>query len=123
MTEEALNVLLKLWQRRLGLMDWTIKLELTSLLDFPESYQNCFGLCDFCEYDLRAHIQLLDPKDYPHLVKSELAPELEEVLIHELLHLVFPHISRDLTSHEDSLRYYDFERGLNALARSFKRYL
>lgn len=74
--------LLKEWQDRLGLQDWTIKLNDNVPAD--EMEEDSSGCVEWQESCKAALISILDPKDYGDRVVPF---DYEKTLVHELLHL------------------------------------
>lgn len=80
--------LLKEWQHRLGLDNWTIVLEEDcSPLDFKLT--DVQGEADYDEVNRCAIIRIVSEKDYG---KRIVPFDKEKVLVHELLHLKFCHL-------------------------------
>lgn len=76
------NKLLKEWIKRLGLIDWRIKLNIDACPD--DMPKEGVGSTVFTETTKCAVIYILDPKYY----SDRIIPfDGEEVLVHELLHL------------------------------------
>lgn len=84
MTEQELQELCRLWQKRLRLQDWDVTVKVARQRDMDTD-----SLAE-CGHQIRkrtAEITLLDPIDYP---PGEPQPQDHEVdLVHELLHLHF----------------------------------
>ena len=81
-TEEG-NKLLKEWKTRLGLLDWTIKLEDRLEPDEME-LQDSDGCVSWEEAVKCAFVQILDEKFYGKRIRPY---DYERILVHELLHL------------------------------------
>ncbi len=79
------NQLLKSWQKRLRLNDWTFKvIDLCSPEDFKLS--GVCGECDYQEVNKSAIIRIISPDFYG----DRLIPfNYEKILVHELLHVKF----------------------------------
>ena len=75
--------LLKEWQNRLNLNDWTIKLS-ANVHNMPDG--ECCGHTDWNETVKAAHIYLLHPDEYGDRVVPY---DQEKTLVHELLHIKF----------------------------------
>ena len=75
------KALLNDWMERLGLQDWTIKLNDC----VPAAkMENQAGLTEFQEVNKTARIDILDPDEYGNRV---IPYDYERILVHELLHL------------------------------------
>ena len=75
--------LLEKWKRRLGLLDWTIKLRVNCK---PEemAMSNVVGCTEWSESGRTAIIEIIDPEYYGERIVPF---NFEKTLIHELLHL------------------------------------
>ena len=75
--------LLREWQNRLGLTDWTIALS-TGL--FELSLEDAAGCTSYVEVTKSAAIEIIDKRVYG----TRIIPyDFEKILVHELLHLKF----------------------------------
>ena len=83
MTEESLKTLLTEWQKRLRLQDWGIFVKTARLAEMQCGGQ---GECEWVLKRKEATIVLVDPIDYPLELVDQ---DMEETLVHELLHLHF----------------------------------
>ena len=83
MKREEQEELLKEWQKRLGLRDWTIKLYPKCK---PEEMMidDAVGVCNWKETNKTATIQILNPKYCEDCIEPM---DWEETLVHELLHI------------------------------------
>jgi len=80
MTQTELRELLYVWQERLRLRDWKIRLKFQDL-------ENDYGSC-YCNIeDKTATIKILNLKDKLWGDNREVTPE--KVLVHEILHIHF----------------------------------
>lgn len=77
--------LLKEWQHRLGLNDWTIVL-CEDLTNDEMTLDGCAGCCSTQEVNKTAKIELLKPECYGDRIKPY---DIEKTLVHELLHAKF----------------------------------
>lgn len=75
--------LLNEWTKRLGLDDWAIVLQ-TECLPGEMSIPNSVGCTSWQESTKTAAIQIVDPEKVKGLTRPF---DLEEILVHELLHL------------------------------------
>ncbi len=109
-SSDELNKLLVEWQKRLKLGDWNIRLIKCRANKMTE---NCLGEVNYELSNLTAVIHLLDEIDYP----SELfSYDMEQVLVHELLHLVFATVTPDDVG---SLKHTLFEQSIEKMANVF----
>jgi hypothetical protein len=72
------------WKQRLGLFDWTIKVNISEPHDFE--LENCDGECEYAGNIKSATIRILKPKYYGDRIQKYCA---ERILVHELLHCKF----------------------------------
>jgi hypothetical protein len=87
---EQLQEKLREWQRRLRLQDWIIEARICRIHDLqPESLANIYPTME----KKTALIKILDPIDYDP--SSMLPYDMENSLVHELLHLHFWPITGD----------------------------
>ena len=73
--------LMKEWQQRLGLNDWTIKLKMAEPHQFV--LDECDGECEYVGVIKCATIRILKPEYYGDRIMKYCA---ERILVHELLH-------------------------------------
>lgn len=107
MTKRELTALTKLWQKRLGLGHWKIKV---AFLNEEQMGENAGSIVYMPEHS-QASISILAPKDRE---EGDHNDSIEEDLVHELLHLTL-HGHKTL----DNLQYDAlFERGLNVVAKA-----
>lgn len=70
------------WVAELRISDWSIDVEIQP----SHRMDDCSGLCRFNYANRHATIQLIDPKNTP----DAYAPlDMEQIIVHELLHVVF----------------------------------
>lgn len=103
MTLTGLKGLCRLWQKRLKILDWTVSVRWGNDGELPEEY----GICDYDPRQMIAEVVIrsgVDPK-YPN-------PDIEQTLIHELLHVVL-HGDKDYDK-EDILQ----ERAINQITEA-----
>lgn len=90
-TEEQLQQKLLEWQKRLRLQDWIIKVKLARERDM--NIGGVQGEVFWVIEKKMATIKILDPIDYP---PDEMEPQdMENILVHELLHLHFAPLRYD----------------------------
>lgn len=112
MTQKRLDALVAKWQKELRLQDWTITASICRSYDMPDS--DLAGNISM-NFDLRlARIKLLSVQDQNC---DWFIRDLEEILIHELLHVHFWSFDPDLTKVQQSSE----EQVLNALAACLYR--
>lgn len=121
-TQEELEARCKVWQERLRLQDWDIRVVFASKAElFMDHHPNhAYGDCERHLDDLRARIRVIRPEDYSHSFGVPL--DMEELLVHELLHVNFAHLCAAGLSQAEQL---SLETGINmaagALIRSWRR--
>jgi hypothetical protein len=74
---------MKSWQKRLGLDDWTVTLQLVRQSEIDP---NAWGSSYWDARAKKATIQVLDPRDY-NLKGADLRLDMECTIVHELVHL------------------------------------
>jgi hypothetical protein len=79
---KRLEKLMQVWQKRLRLQDWDIKLQVTHMVDMP--VPDALGCIGSSAEHKSAVLTLLNPDEYPD---GPFPVDTEEVLVHELLHL------------------------------------
>ena len=95
------------WQQILGLMDWDVLVKIVSYEEIDE----VSGRVDFAINNKTADISLIKPEGYPF---DALRPyNMEETLVHELLHLHFA-----LFNVESGLKAIAQEQAINAIAKA-----
>lgn len=114
MTSKAIHTLLAEWQRRLRVQDWRLELKIVRLVDFGDT--TTLGLCEAWNAKKSAIIKILDPQD--HQETGKLDESLEVVIVHELLHLVFPHNGLRIPVNLKDARYCAYEQGIDITARA-----
>lgn len=106
-----LNKLLKVWQKRLKLQDWTVNLKVCRGDEFSDT--NTWGTCWVHNTKKFANIRVLDA------VALENEPTSQEViLVHELLHILLPARNLGLDAKGDlaDLRATLFEEAVDSLS-------
>lgn len=89
---------LRAWQKRLGLENWNISVQVVrkTALD-----KNTWGNAEWDSDNRRGVINVLDPQDY-NLKGTELKRDMECTIVHELVHIqVSPLDSGDPEAHEE----------------------
>jgi hypothetical protein len=106
LTEEQLQQKLKEWQKRLRLQDWIIKVRLARRYELPEDSMACVNAV---LPKKMASIKILDPIDYD---QSIMVPQdMEDSLVHELLHLHLEPIVGD-----DDSKYIEVEQAIESIS-------
>lgn len=98
LTKAQINTLVRRWQKKFGLADWKITVNVIP----AEELNGCAGTL---EWETEYHAATMT-------LAAELPkPDLEETVVHELLHLL-------LEGHKSANSRYDamYERGLNTLS-------
>lgn len=109
--------LLKEWQKRLRLQDWTICLEQDCKAQ-EMNMNDCSGCCDWTESNKAALIQILSPAEYGERIVPF---DFEKTLVHELLHCKLSLVSANVNDCQE--RY--MHQIIDDLAKAFvdaKRY-
>jgi hypothetical protein len=81
--EMRLGDQLKSWQKRLGLDDWTMTLQVVRQSEIDP---NAWGSSHWDVRAKTATIQVLDPRDY-NLKGADLRLDMECTIVHELVHI------------------------------------
>jgi len=96
--ESRLDRQMKLWQRRLGLEDWSIALRVVRQNEID---RNVWGTAEWDADKKTGIINVLDPRDY-NLRGGELKLDMECTIVHELVHIqVSPLDTRDEGTREE----------------------
>lgn len=103
--------LLKKWQKRLGLQDWTIKL-CTNCRPEEMAVREVTGCAEWSEAIKVAKIEILDPLYYGDCI---IPFNFEKTLVHELLHLKMSFWCQDTDDVEDRVMH----QIIDDLARAF----
>ena len=89
---------MKSWQKRLGLDDWNLSLQVVRQTAINP---NAWGSSHWDARAKTATIQVLDPRDY-NLKGTDLRLDMECTIVHELVHIqVSPLDARDVHVRED----------------------
>jgi len=81
--ENHLSDQMKAWQKRLGLDDWNMTLQLVRQSELDP---NAWGASHWDLAAKTATIQVLDPRDY-NLKGADLKLDMECTIVHELVHI------------------------------------
>lgn len=109
MTLTSTTKLLRKWQKRLRLQDWQINLTINN-----DMGSGVWGRCDVWKNKLIADIEVA-PAGF--LQDDPRAPSMDELLVHELLHVIFVHHELKIDMDEDSAQHKHYERGIDKLAK------
>ncbi len=96
--ESRLDKQLRAWQKRLGLTDWSLSVQVVrkSALD-----KDAWGHAEWDSKKKTALISVLAPEDY-NLTGEELHHDMECTLVHELVHIqIAPLNTKDLRKQEE----------------------
>ena len=83
---EVMRSLCREWQERLGLLHWHINLRIERHFNMPD---NIWGNCSWTLSTLKATIKILHPEDYDPDLEGLDERDMEQILVHEILHLHF----------------------------------
>lgn len=89
--QQQLDELLAEWQPQLRCANWDVKIEACRQRDMPEPGSGNIVACLTTLAVKRARIKILDPGDALYSSSAEIEDELEDTVIHELIHLLLPH--------------------------------
>ena len=96
--ELRLSDQMKIWQKRLGLDDWTLSLQVVRQSEIDP---DAWGSSHWDSRAKTATIQVLDPRDY-NLKGADLRLDMECTIVHELVHIrVSPLVSPNSHNLED----------------------
>ncbi|MEH2384915.1 MAG: hypothetical protein V7K14_03790 [Nostoc sp.] len=96
------------WQQRLGLLDWDVSVKIVSSEEIEEDAE---GRVTWVINKKTADIKLIKPEGHPF---DALRPyDMEETLVHELLHLHFAPFNIDT-----GLKAISQEQAINAIAKA-----
>lgn len=112
LTEEQLVAKCKEWQVVLRLQDWDVKAGIFRERDMAIGGE---GECDWNLTRKIASIRILDPIDYPE--GAMIPMDMEDTLVHELLHLHFAPFFNEEKSTEQEQAINSITNGLISLAR------
>lgn len=99
---------LKYWQKCLRLQDWDIEAEIVPMSKLQETWHR--GECEWIEQLRAAKIYILSADDYKNS-GSICSYDMEQTLVHELLHLHF--VSIDIDKY-----YMPIEQAIEAISRA-----
>lgn len=115
MSEKEMRKLCALWQRRLRLQDWNVRLLIKSADDIDGSFARIRPQLDAkC-----AILNVCEPGDHSSLDLQMIGErDVEEDIVHELLHL---HCEPFSPEDHDSLEYQAIEQAVGVLANCIVR--
>ena len=102
--------ILRKWQQRLRLQDWQIKLTINH-----DMGARVWGRCDVWKNKQNADIEIA-PEGF--LQADPEAPPLEELIVHELLHVVFVTHELGIEIDNDNPIHKHYERGIDKVAKA-----
>lgn len=107
MTQKSLEKMTAKWQKRLRLQNWVISVGFVKMSD-PDWYGGCNTQANFLEAEVGINDRLDDPK------------QIEETLVHELLHIRFCHCQKQYCEDfdTDALIGHEFEVGIDMVSRA-----
>lgn len=106
--DKELKAALEKWQHLLGLDAWVIRASIVRQMDMDDP--DAEGHSNIVFSRRAALITILDPVDYPSDAIVE--QDMEQTLVHELLHLCF----EGFAPKEDSMEYTLMEQEIDMLA-------
>jgi hypothetical protein len=96
--EARLDRQMKFWQKRLGLVDWSLTVRLVRQSEIDP---NSWGMAAWDPDSKTGTISVLDPRDY-NLHGGELKLDMQCTIVHELVHIqVSPLDARDEAIREE----------------------
>ena len=101
---------IQLWKRRLGIADWTVHVNFVHQMTLLENSQGSVTIYAFSK---TAAILLPSPETYSNDVIPN--QDMEDTIVHELIHVVFDVIDATEKSNTEELMY---ERGIRAMAQA-----
>jgi hypothetical protein len=115
MTESEMRELCTLWQKRLRLQDWNVRLQVKSM----EDVEGGFARARIWQSEKSALVQIVDPADTNSLdVQVSGGRDLEEDIVHELLHLP---CDAFVPEDQDTPEYEAIEQMIGVLANCIVR--
>lgn len=116
MNLKQLTELKELWQKRLRIQDWDVRIRIVTtqqMLDKVDA--DNLGLCMPYNMKKKADIWVLRIEDIP-----EGEDDQETILVHELMHLVMPHRDLGIKLNDDNAAFVAYERIIDQMARAFR---
>lgn len=105
--QDDLKTLCNKWQQILNLQHWDVFVKLCRLSEFDD--YDSQGEIDYTIESGKSIIKIIDSADYP---QSPFMQDMEQTLVHELLHLKFSAFEPNI----NTLEYSFFENTINSLA-------
>lgn len=116
LTEEQLQEKLAYWQKVLRLSDWVISAKITRERDFSRGGRA--GEIEWVIHNKTAAVRMLDSVDYPEgLIEDQ---DMEQTLVHELLHLHLAPIRYNYGNNEDVYEIFE-EQAIDSIATALVR--
>ena len=100
----------ELWKRRLGIADWTVFIAFVHQMNLLENSQ---GQVAIYSHSKSASILLPSPETYSNDARPN--QDMEDTIVHELIHIVFDVIDAKEKSYSEDLIY---ERGIRAMSQA-----
>jgi hypothetical protein len=111
--QDQLNTALELWKIRLRLQHWHITARIKRIFDMPDG---CRGRFIATWLHPSAVIDILDPNDYdPAYTEGH---DMEEVLVHELVHLHVNRVSKAYGGEMDDEKEIVIDNAVRALSKA-----
>ena len=108
------ELLVAKWQKILRLQDWQVFVEVKRRRDMPEDYKDCYGLCQPNISSKQAVITIRSEFDHDD---QPLPYDMEQVIVHELLHLYTADLS--VLETPGSFEYIAMEQMIELLSWAF----
>lgn len=116
-TQDQIESVLTYWQRALKLDNWNISIKLVPISD-PDIDYNKQGCVNIIKEALQAEIKILRHDDWINF--GPFKQDMERVIIHELMHVLFHAFDPNLNDDEDDeFKKTAFHQIIETLARSF----
>ena len=115
-SQTQLDECLEKWKVILGLQDWMIKASVVGKEYMP--LEDSAGVNEYSIPMMQSIIYILDPKDYEDDTMDVYIAE--NILVHELLHLVFTYVDRE-NDYESKLADLIEHQKIEKMAKSFMK--
>ena len=111
---KGIEKLVALWTKRLRVQDWDISVKIVPQSLLAEN--NTLGQCELSNTKREAFISILNPEF--RLKDDGSTEDFETILVHELLHIVFPARQLGIKIDDKNPAFAEYERGIDATARA-----